>query len=760
MFSRDDRGSLRPSLRGWKGMAMPIGVTEDHEELRQVVRRWTEAHCAPAVPRALLDATSEERPGFWESLAEAQWLGLHIPEGLGGAGYGLPELAVVLEELGRACAPGPFLASALAGAVISAAVGAGAAGAGDAGAGAAGLLAGIVSGEVVGAVALGPALDAVPGGDGLRVSGTLRPVLSGHLADAIVAPARIAGGEEMWCVLDRDAGGIEVVELPSVDRTRRSAAVTFDGVEVAAGRVLGSIDRDRVEQIAVVLASAEAVGVAQWCVETAAEYAKVRVQFGRPIGQFQGVKHRSALALARTELARAAAWDAARAIGDDDNGGALAVAAAGALALDAGVEAAKDCVQTLGGIGFTWEHDAHVYLRRAVTLHQLFGLPSRWRLRAAKEGLAGARRRLTVELPAEAEALREEVQAFVAEVEALDPAERPRRFAEAGYVVPGWPKPWGREASALEQLVIAEEFKAAGVQPPSIIIGGWALPTVIVYGTEEQQQRWIPPTLRGEIQWCQLFSEPGAGSDLASLSMRATRADGGWILDGQKVWTSLAQFADWGICLARTDPDVPKHAGISCFMVDMHSPGIEIRPLRELTGATMFNEVFFDGVFVPDDCVVGDVNDGWRAARTTLANERVFMGSGATLGLAVEGLMHLAEARGLTGDSLVLDEIGAVASTGHALAVLGFRLTLQALAGANPSGSEAAVRKLLGVEQDQRVQEVGIRLLGPDAAIDEGEGGEWTRNFLSNRSLSIAGGTSDVQKNVIAERLLGLPRDP
>ena len=729
---------------------MPIGVTEEHEELRQVVRRWVETECPPAVPRALLDAATERLPGFWGSLVEAEWLGLHLPEEHGGLGYGLPELVVVLEEMGRAAAPGPFLASALTGAVL-AAVG---------GPAAAALLPGLVAGERIGAVALGDAMDATREGDALRVSGRLSPVLSGHLADFFIAPARLPDGAEGGCGIVAGARGVGVVELPSIDRCRRSAALTAEGATITAGGILEGLDRESVDSLAVVLASAEAVGVAQWCVETAAQYAKERVQFSRPIGQFQGVKHRSALALARTELARAAAWDAARAIDDADNAGKLAVASSGALALSAALEAAKDCVQTLGGIGFTWEHDAHVYMRRALTLHQLFGLPSRWRLRAAREALGGARRRLTVELPAESAVLREEVQAFVSEIEALDPEQRAAHFAEAGYVVPGWPRPWGRAASAVEQLVIDEEFEAAGLQPPSIIIGGWALPTVIVYGTVEQQNRWIPPTLRGEIQWCQLFSEPGAGSDLASLSMSATRADGGWILDGQKVWTSLAQMADWGICLARTDFEAPKHDGISCFMVDMGSPGIDIRPLREITGAPMFNEVFFNDVFVPDDCLVGEVNDGWRAARTTLANERVFMASGATTGRGVERVMRLAEKRGLAGDPLVLDEIGDLVATGHALAVLGYRLTIQALAGADPSGSEAAVRKLLGVEHDQHVQEVGLRLLGDVAVIDEAEGGEWTNGFLSNRCLSIAGGTSDVQKNVIAERLLGLPRDP
>jgi alkylation response protein AidB-like acyl-CoA dehydrogenase len=356
--------------------------------------------------------------------------------------------------------------------------------------------------------------------------------------------------------------------------------------------------------------------------------------------------------------------------------------------------------------------------------------------------------------------MRDELRAFLAELKDLDGQERRNRLAEAGYVVPNWPRPWGRDADALEQLVIADEMRAAKVRLPSIAVGAWALPNLIVYGTPEQQERWIMPTLRGEIAWCQLFSEPGAGSDLASLTTRATRIEGGWLLNGQKVWTSMAREADWGICLARTDPDAPKHAGISCFMLDMQTPGIDIRPLRELTGEAWFNEVFFNDVFVPDDCLVGAEHDGWRAARTTLANERVFMGSGSSIGYGVEGLLRLLRETGAVESEVALDEVGGFVCEAHALAVLGFRLTLKALAGADPSGSEAAVRKLLGAEHDQRVQEVGLEMLGPAGVIPDGDANMWVHGFLFNRCLTIAGGTTDVQRNVIAERLLGLPRDP
>ena len=723
---------------------MPIGITEEHTALHDAVRGWVERHCPPSVPRALLDAEREELPPFWFDLAAQGWLGLHVDEALGGEGYGLPELVVVLEELGRACAPGPFLVTVLAAAVIQAA----------GKEAAANLVPALVAGSAVGAVVLDGALDAEEGDGGLRVRGTLRPVLSGHLASLLVAPAG-----DTWCVLDTDE--FLARELPSLDRVRRVAEVSVDGAVVPPERQLGEVDTTWVRDLGAVLVAAESVGGAQWCVDAAAEHARERRQFGRPIGQFQGVKHRCADMVSRTELARAAAWDAARAAGDGDvDVGSLTAASAVSLAVDAFHQCAKDCIQVLGGIGFTWEHDAHLYLRRATALRQLAGPPAHWRVRAAELALAGARRRLAIDLPAElAEPLRDEVRALTGELVGLEPAEQRRRLADAGYLAPQWPKPWGRDADAVEQLVIDEELRKAKVRRPTLSVGAWAVPPLIVYGTEEQQQRWIPPTLRGEIAWCQLFSEPGAGSDLASLTTKADRVEGGWVVNGQKVWTSMAHTADWGILLARTDPEAPKHDGISFFMLDMKTPGIDIRPLRELTGEAWFNEVFFDDVLVPDDCLVGREHDGWRATRTTLANERVFMGGGSTIGGAVGGVLRVLEARGLASDPLALAEVGSLVVQDHALAVLGFRLALQALGGADPSGSEAAVRKLLGVEHDQRSQEIGLGLLGPAGAVDDGEAAGWARQFLFDRCLTIAGGTSEIQRNIIAERVLGLPRD-
>ncbi|MEI8000882.1 MAG: acyl-CoA dehydrogenase [Actinomycetes bacterium] len=732
---------------------MPIGITEDHQALHEAVRGWTQRHCTPGVLRAALDAETDSRPPFWDGLGAQGWLGLHVAEADGGSGFGMPEAVVVAEELALAGAPGPALPHLIATAVLAAALPSPARTT---------FLALLASGERIAAYSgqrisrHGHGLHGAVVEGGLHVRGTVAPIMCAHLADLVLAAVAV-GDETHWCVIEV-GDGVTVREQPSTDPTRRVAEVTVDLV-VPDDRQLGPIDPDEVVNAQCVLMAADLVGIAQWCVDTAATYARDRIQFGRPIGQFQAVKHKCADMLGRVELARAAAWDAARAATDPETR-ELAATAAIALALDAGFVNAKDCVQVLGGIGFTWEHDAHVYLRRAIADRAYLGEPSEWRVRAARVAMAGTRRTMAVDLGPEAEVLRADLRAFLAEIADLDPVEQRRRIVDAGYVQPTWPAPWGRAARAVEQIVIDEEFRAAKVTRPAIVIGAWALPPVILYGTEEQQRRWIPPTFLGEITWCQLFSEPGAGSDLAALTTRADRVEGGWVVNGQKVWTSMAKQADWGILLARTNPDAPKHDGISCFMLDMSTPGIDIRPLRELTGDAFFNEVFFDDAFIPDDCLVGAEHDGWRAARTTLANERVVMGSGMGLGRSLEQIVRAVADGAGADDPMVLDEVGGVVVEAHALACLGFRLTLAALAGADPSGSEAAVRKLLGVIHDQRVSEVGMHLQGIAGAAAEGPALEWTRGFLFSRNLTIAGGTSEIQRNIVGERVLGLPRDP
>ncbi|MEE2032361.1 acyl-CoA dehydrogenase [Rhodococcus chondri] len=725
---------------------MTIALTDEELALRDAVRAWATRHITPTVLRAAVDAKVDERPEFWNSLAELGVLGLHLPEEVGGAGYGMGELAVVVEEFGRALVPGPYLPTVLVAAILDES-------------GRADLLPGLADGSILASIALQPGTLVVDRtGDTPVLEGESGYALGGHTADLYLLAARDTIGDEVFVVVPREKG--IVTELPSHDVVRRNATLTAAELGLGAGDVL-AIAPARVRDLAATLFAAESSGVADRAVATAADYAKVRQQFGRPIGQFQGVKHRVARMLAHVEQARVAAWDAARAVAAGAGSeSSLAAAVAGAVAPEAAYTVTKDCIQTLGGIGYTWEHDAHLYLRRAQTLRILLGTTGSWRRRVADLTLSGTRRDLSIELPAEADRIRSEVRAELAETAALSGREQAVRLADLGYTAPHLPVPWGRGAGPVEQLVIAEELQGANLTPHDMIIGNWVVPTLLAHGSEEQQQRFVPSSLRGDIAWCQLFSEPGAGSDLAALATRATKVDGGWVLQGQKVWTSMARTADWGICLARTDGSVPKHKGISYFLIDIkNSPGLDIRPLREITGESLFNEVFFDDVFVPDELLVGAPGDGWKLARTTLANERVSLSAGSSIGSGGEQLLALAED---LGDALGDEQrsiLGKVLCDAHTGGLMALRSTLRSLAGLQP-GAESSIAKLLGVEHSQQIWELAVEWSGPASLLGDQPRDSAIQRFLSMRSYSIAGGTTDVQLNIIGERLLGLPRDP
>ena len=368
--------------------------------------------------------------------------------------------------------------------------------------------------------------------------------------------------------------------------------------------------------------------------------------------------------------------------------------------------------------------------------------------------MAGERRELAIDLAGEDRDIRAELRGLAADIAARPEGERLAALVESGFLAPHWPKPYGRSAGAVEQIVIDEELAAVGVERPDIKIAAWALPTILEHGTDAQRERFVLPSMLGDVIWCQLFSEPGAGSDLASLTTKAERVEGGWKLTGQKVWTSLADRADWGVCLARTNPDEKRHRGISYFLVDMKSPGIDIRPLREATGEALFNEVFLDGVFVPDDCVVGEIDDGWRLARTTLANERVAMAS-TKLGASVERAVALVSDGDASPTDLV--RVGRAVALSTVCALLGARTALNSIAGQGP-GAASSVAKLLGVKNRQDASELVVDLLGDRALLADEDVQADVHEMLLTRCLSIAGGTTQILRNVAAEMLLGLPR--
>ncbi len=330
------------------------------------------------------------------------------------------------------------------------------------------------------------------------------------------------------------------------------------------------------------------------------------------------------------------------------------------------------------------------------------------------------------------------------------------KLARAGWVAIGWPEAYGgRGATPVHVAIYNTEYARSGA--PQLInrVGiNLAGPTLLAYGTSDQKSRWLPKILTAEELWCQLFSEPGAGSDLASLSTRAEKVEGGWLLTGQKIWTSYAQFADWGICLARSDLEAPKHKGISFFVVDMRSEGIEVRPLVQMTGDAEFNEVFLDRVFVCDDCLVAAPGEGWKVATTTLAHER------GTSFAFKEEVLHESRLREMFELALVSGEID-LPSLADDLAQAFVNLlvlrchnwrTLSQLARSVPPGPESSIVKLSWTEVTQQLSSVGLRVAG--------EGGTMQRQWLWSMAASIAGGTSEVQRTIIGERVLGLPRAP
>jgi 3-oxochol-4-en-24-oyl-CoA dehydrogenase len=732
-----------------------MGLTEEQTALAGAVADWAKGARFPDVVRAAEQHGSA--PLFessWTGLVDLGVLGVAVPESHGGAGGSLLDLAVALEAASHALVPGPLLSVATAALLLAEHAGSPLA---------KGLLPGVCEGTVRVGVAPGPTSLTEVGG---RVSGHVPLLLDAATATHVLVGVRPseAAGTERWFVVPADGDEVSVeVAGQGPDLTRTTGSVRMDEVEVPTDAWL-EVAPGRVGDLLAVLAAAEASGTARWALDAAVDHAGVREQFGRKIGSFQAIKHLCAHMLERAESATAVAWGAAVAH-DDPAQLRFAAAVAGAVALDGAVENAKDCIQVLGGIGFTWEHDAHLHLRRALGNRQLLGGTDRLRHEVSALALDGVRRRLHLDLGDDVEDLRGSIRADVDRAREARGADRRTVLAETGLLAPHWPPPYGRGADPRSQLVIDEELAAAGVTRPDLAIGAWAVPTILGHGSDEQKDRFVPPTLRGEIVWCQLFSEPGAGSDLASLRTRAERLEGGWRLTGQKVWTSLAADADWAICLARTNPDVPQHKGITYFLVDMRSPGIDVRPLREITGEAVFNEVFLDGVVVPDDCVVGDVDDGWRLARTTLANERVAM-SGSSLGANVERALRLLTGEdgpgGREGEGDVVAatrrvRVGAAVADAVTVQMLGARSTLRSLAGRGP-GPESSVQKLVGVRHRQEAAELVYDLLGPEALVGEGEASEALRELLLTRCLSIAGGTTQVLRNVAAERILGLPR--
>jgi len=340
-----------------------------------------------------------------------------------------------------------------------------------------------------------------------------------------------------------------------------------------------------------------------------------------------------------------------------------------------------------------------------------------------------------------------------------------KKKAEAGWTCITWPTEYGGRGGTAIQNVIWNQEEARYKTPPNIFgIGlGMCGPTILTHGTEAQKKRWIPQLMNGEKIWCQLFSEPAAGSDLAGLRSTAVRQGDEWVVNGQKIWTTGAQFCDWGILVVRHDPSVAKHAGLTYFVVDMHSPGVEVRPITQINGGRGFNEVFFTDVRIPDENRLSEVGDGWRVALTTLMNERASIGGGG--GGSVSDLVKLAKSVEVNGrpaieDPAVRQQIARFYTRNKGVKMTGNR-TLSALSQGKTPGPESSLGKLVGARNAQEMAAFAMELQGASGMLhDEAEtagGGDWQNRYLAIPGLRIAGGTDEILRNIISERVLGLP---
>jgi alkylation response protein AidB-like acyl-CoA dehydrogenase len=738
-----------------------LGLTPEQLQLSEAVGQFAGRYAPIGETRDNFEELAAgQLPKWWDALVANGFHAVHLPEHLGGQGGRLIDAACVLESADKALLPGPLLPTVVAGAVALLA---------DSTPAAETFLRDLASGKPA-AVILPDDGDfaARPDGPGWLVTGTSEVIAGACSARFILVGARTEGGDVVWVPVDTDQSTATAEAVAGTDLVTDVGILRLADHRAAETDALTGIDSDRAACVNLGLVASATAGITQWCVEAATAHLRIREQFGKVIGTFQALQHNAAMLLVNSELATAAAWDAVRAINEPLEQHRLAAAGAAVIAVSPAPDLVLDALTLFGAIGFTWEHDIHLYWRRATSLAASIGPANRWARRLG--GLTCTQQReMSVDLGDADSEFRSQVAATLDAARELrnDQPSRhgnyehlatgPQRtlIAEAGLIAPHWPPPWGVDAGPLRQLIINEEFdKRADLVRPSLNIAEWILPSVLSAAPKDLQERLIPPTQRGEIVWCQLFSEPGAGSDLAALATRATKVDGGWNVNGHKIWTSLAQTADYGALLARTDPEASKHRGIGYFIVDMRSPGLEIQPIKTATGDAHFNEVFLHDVFVPDEMLLGGPTDGWNLAISTMAEERSAIGGYVKFDRAV-ALRRLATEPGPDRDD-AQRALGQLDAYTNAIKALGIRETVRLLDG-QPSGPGSSIAKVAMNVLLRRTFEATLQLTGRLAMVADSEPAV-VQPYLHLPSELIGGGTREIQLNIIAQMILGLPR--
>lgn len=762
-------------------------VQDERAELRTVVRDFFESAWSRDQLRESLDGKGLDTGVLWGRFAgELGLAGLLIPEELGGAGGSVADAAVVLEELGRSLAPVPFLSNSVvaAGALVAA----GAEG---------GLLAGIADGTKIAVMAgvwAGPEapLSATVTGDGVRLTGELPVVPDAEGADLILLPATVNGVIALVSV-DARGAGVSVESVNSLDASVPLGTVRFDN---AAGTVVAGTAEHVVRRglaLARLGVAATLLGVARFSLEQTVQHAKERTQFGRTIGSYQAIKHRLADMMVDVETLASAVSSAVVAVDGDDFDTAADLALA--WAADKARKLVDEMIQLHGGMGYTWEHDAHLYYRRVFAVSGLLDAGNAALDRAwGAIGSGGALATSADDDSADetSDDVVRIVKEFVAEQWQPDLTVREwwRRMAAARLNLPSLPAELGgRGWTSADEGVITDTMNAAGVTLGAGGIGrALAAPTIAAAGTDAQKARFLPGILEGTEAWCQLFSEPDAGSDLAGLRTRAERDGDGWRITGQKTWTSNAHVADYAILLARTDSGVPKHQGITYFLFPMRQEGVDVRPIREMNGHLMFNDVFLDGAYVSDDCRLGELGQGWALANVTLSVERSSIAASPTMTPAMPGILagHLdrpaaefVEAFDPHSLGVVTDETVARLvrlATDRGVSDVAIRRDLVRLAhmsvlrvegmrrlkgGLDVTGAEPNIGKIHSNTALRLARDLIARILGVATGTTPVTADEaWAREILLYEPAPfIYGGTDEIQRNIIAERALGLPRE-
>ncbi|AZQ68275.1 acyl-CoA dehydrogenase [Silicimonas algicola] len=752
-------------------------MTDDADDLLALMTNSAARFAGASTDRAR--ALRGRLPGFdqgvWDAMTAQGWTGVMVPEDAGGQGLTLAAACALLDPLARALLPEPLAAVAVEAAVLAGAVDA------------IEVLQGIAAGRVT-VVAAGGTLAVAAG----RLSGRVNHVPVGPGADLFL----VAAPYGQIAALPPGTPGLTVTPEPRADGTY-AARLDLDAVPIGMALAEGATGRSalrRARAAAVIATSAELFACMDRALEITLDYMRLREQFGRPIGAFQALQHRAVDLYIQKELARAVRDEAVAAFdaGADPDWLDLVASRAKARAGHAAALIGREAIKLHGAIGVTDAHDAGLYLRRILSLAALHGNADHHRIRcdALSPTLTEAKDTNLPPPPPEFLAnsnadidwnawpepvFRAGIRACFDRYYPDHLRHKGRRGTPAelrdwlalmvakGWMAPAWPRDrGGMGLSPARQLIFIEERERAGIMrhpdQGTVMLG----PMLMRHGTAAQQDHWLPRILSNKTIWCQGYSEPQAGSDLASLRTRAVARDGGWTLDGSKIWTTMAHHATHMFLLARTDLQAKKQAGLSFFLLDLATPGVTIRPIRNIAGHEEFCEVFFDAVAIPAENLVGPLHGGWTVAKSVLGFERLNNGSPRRVEGPLKLVTELAQATGLDADPVFLSRLAAVTLDVADLKSAYARFAGQVAAGESP-GPEVSLLKVWAGECAQRLTEFLIEAAGEAGGVAgrqdfSGVQLDVLAPFYAMFPAQIASGTNDIQRNILATRVLGLPR--